>query len=459
MLHQGSPLYERLLDQVSTLPVIDCHEHMSGPDFMVRNREPIAWLCTGYLAGDLLSAGLEQRTAGLLLDEAVATEQKWPLFEPVWRRTQYSGYARVTLLAMEHAFGEPEMSLAALQRIRERLGERDEAFYWRLLDRENIRAIMLDALGWRAETVAAYLAGKKTFPERMRLMFPLRLFHVVAPSDEPSCHSWAGIQQVATWSGQDITSLDAFLEAVFIVLKTFQRRGAAGIKDQAAYFRSLQYEVTPKCDAERIFSRILNDPRTVLGWPDAKPLDDFLFHQYMRFAAELDMPVQIHTGTLAGILNRVSTANAGHLANVLELHQRVRFDLFHANWPYADDLLFFGKNYPNVRLDMCWAYMIDPVYSITFLRRAVTAIPHIKIHGFGGDHVDTPEYSVAHLHLARQCIAAALADLVAAHWLSEEEAVGVAADWLYNGPNEFFRLGCEPLALAAAERQVQGGLS
>jgi hypothetical protein len=51
---------------------------------------------------------------------------------------------------------------------------------------------------------------------------------------------------------------------------------------------------------------------------------------------------------------------------------------------------------------------------------------------------------VAHLRLARQVIASALADLVESGWLEEEEAVRLAADWLYNNPNRFYRLGLPP---------------
>ncbi len=185
----------------------------------------------------------------------------------------------------------------------------------------------------------------------MRLMFPLRLFHVIE-SDEANAHDLDGIQAIGGWADRHVTSLDEFLEAVFIVLRKGKERGAVGLKDQSAYSRSLSYDLVPRCDAERLFNRLLTDPRNALGWPEAKPLDDFLFHQYMRFARELDLPVQLHTGHMAGIWNRVDKADAGLLTQVLELHQGVRFDLFHGNWPEMGPLLFLGKNYPNVALDL-----------------------------------------------------------------------------------------------------------
>ncbi|PWH16226.1 MAG: hypothetical protein DDG58_10115 [Ardenticatenia bacterium] len=60
---------------------------------------------------------------------------------------------------------------------------------------------------------------------------------------------------------------------------------------------------------------------------------------------------------------------------------------------------------------------------------------------FGGDYFLSPEHSVAHLMLAREVIAAALADLIESGWLEEEETIGIAAGWLYNNPNRFYRLG------------------
>jgi predicted TIM-barrel fold metal-dependent hydrolase len=199
-----------------------------------------------------------------------------------------------------------------------------------------------------------------------------------------------------------------------------------------------------RSDAERIFNRLLTDPRSQLAWPNAKPLDDYLFHQFMRFARELDLPVQIHTGHLADTRNRVSQANAALLTPVLELHSAVQFDLFHGNWPYLGDFLFLGKNYPNAILDLCWAYVVDPLYSQELLRRAVMTVPHTKIHGFGGDYSVVPELVVAHLTIAREAIASALTDLVECGWLEEEEALHLAADWLYNNPNRFYGLGLPP---------------
>jgi uncharacterized protein len=447
MLHQPTPVFDRLLAQIADLPVIDCHEHafaeLFGPNGYARlpsPAEPIAALTNGYILGDFYNAGADHATCDLLQDASAPTERKWPIFEALWPKVEHTAYGRVTKLVLRDHYGEPELSLDALRRVGELLGPRDPAYHAQIFGQANIRLALTDVLGWRPELMSRYLSGSLNLPPHMRLMFPLRLFHVIQ-GDEANAHDLDGVQKIGGWADRHVTSLDEFLEAVFIVLRTGKERGAVGLKDQSAYSRSLSYDVVPRCDAERLFNRLLVDPRNALGWPEAKPLDDFLFHQYMRFARELDLPVQLHTGHMAGIWNRVDKADAGLLAQVLELHQGVRFDLFHGNWPEMGPLLFLGKNYPNVALDLCWLQIIDPLYAEELLRRAVVTIPHSKIHGFGGDYVDAPEYSAAHLTIAREVIASALADLVERGWLDEAQAVDIAADWLFNNPNRFFRLG------------------
>ncbi len=259
-------------------------------------------------------------------------------------------------------------------------------------------------------------------------------------------HSGDGINTLCSLANRHITSLDEYLDALFSICQRLVEKGAVGFKDQSAYNRVIDFELAPRADAERLFNRVLGDRRNSLGWPEVKPLEDFVFHQFMRFARDLDLPVQIHTGHMAGIYNRVDKTNAAHLAAVLELHKDVRFDLFHGNWPYLGDLLFLGKNYPNVSLDLCWLHIIDPEYAIQLLERSVMTLPHSKIHGFGGDYGDVPEYVAAHLQIARANIAAALARLVERGWLCEEEAIKLAADWLFNNPNRFFKLGFKEIS-------------
>jgi hypothetical protein len=440
MLHPRSDLFDRLHRHIQQLPVIDCHEHLMGPEARPPYKEPIAALVHGYVLSDLQAAsfGVPEAEFAWLGDPDVPTDKKWPLFERLWRATEHTAYARVTKLVLKSVYGEQEMTRAALERVAERLAAQDEAAYFRAIEGAGIRLMLVDVLGWLPKGLGSFLDGSKTFPAQWRLLISL-------PGLHPTTFSWTTIQTVETLADRYVTSLDEFLEAVFLVFQRCQERGVVGIKDQSAYERVLAFDLVTKARAEEQFNLLLSDPRNSLGWPDGKPLNDYLFHQYMRFARELNLPVQVHTGHMAGIRNRVDKTNAAQLASVLELHRDVRFDLFHGNWPYLGDLLFLGKNYPNVALDLCWLHIIDPDYARELLERAVLTLPHVKIHGFGGDYGDQPEFVAGHLQIARENIAAALAHLVERGWLSEEQAAGLAADWLFNNPNRFFNLGLEAI--------------
>ena len=437
MLYPKSSLYTRLLGQIQALPVIDCHEHMFGPEGRPAYKEPIAALTMGYMLSDLQSAafGIPGSDLQRLTEGDATTDERWPTFEKLWRATEHTAYARVTKLVLKNTYGvEGELNRAALDKVAEKLAAMDEAAYFRTIDQANIQAMLVDVTGWLPGGLGTFLNGKKTFPAKWRPMINIWCFHPIH-FDTNTINTYGAL------ADKHITSLDEFLEAVFSICQRCIERGAIGMKDQAAYERILAYDLPTHGEAEKQFNQVLADPRTGLGWPESKPLNDYLFHQYMRFARELKLPVQLHTGHMAGIRNRVDKTNAAYLASVLELHQDVRFDLFHGNWPYMGDLLFLGKNYPNVALDLCWLHIVDPAYAIELLERAVLTMPHTKIHGFGGDYGDAPEFSAAHLQIARQNIAAALTNLVEGSWLEEEQAVALAKDWLFNNPNRFFNLG------------------
>ena len=438
MLHSSSPLFNRLQDQIERMPVIDCHEHLMGPEGRPPYKEPIAALIYGYVHSDLASAsfGVPDRELQWLEDEDVPTGEKWPLFERLWRATEHTAYARVTKLVLRDVYGETELTRETLERVAAKLAGQDEATYFRIIDEAGIQVMLVDVLGWLPQGLDSFLEGRKRFPDKWRPMISLPAFH-------PTTLTWETIEAVGRWADRHITSLDEYLEAVFIVFQRCIERGAVGIKDQSAYERVLSYDLVPRAEAEKQFNLVLADPRNRLGWPAGKPLNDHLFHQYMRFARELDLPVQLHTGHMAGVRNRVDKTNAAYLASMLELHRDVRFDLFHGNWPYLGDLLFLGKNYPNVALDCCWLHIIDPDFASELLERSVLTLPHTKVHGFGGDYGDVPEFVAGHLKIARENIAGTLARLVERGWLEEEEAVRVAADWLFNNPNRFFKLGFE----------------
>lgn len=425
-------LFTELYSKIEELPVIDCHEHIIGPKNEVSKREPIASLISGYVQSDLLSAGISPKELDILNNNDIDTEKKWEIFERFWKQIQFTAYARVTKVIMKDIYNEEEFSLKSLTRIRDRIIQPTKESYDTLLDKANIKLILSDIL-WDLDALRRFLEG--TFPhyDRIRFLFSLPQFH-------NNVRSFDFIQKVGSLLDTHITSLDDYLEVVYGLLKKAKERGVVGIKDQSAYSRSLDYNLVTRYEAESLFNKVLSDPRNSLGWPEAKPLDDYLFHHFMSFARELKLPVQVHTGHMAGIRNRIEKTNAVLLSNVLELYQDVNFDLFHGNWPYIGEILFLGKNYPNVYIDFCWVNIIDPMYSEELYCRAILTLPHTKVNGFGGDYFDVPEYIVSHLKIAKENMARALVKLIKMGWIDEDSAINIARSWLFENPKRLFNL-------------------
>ncbi|MBN1349692.1 amidohydrolase family protein [candidate division KSB1 bacterium] len=432
-MHFKTDLYRRLRNQIEDISVIDCHDHTAGVAYGREWKEPIQSLIEGYFPADFISAGGE-KVLEFLRDPEKPTAEKWPVFEKIWKRTEFTSYARVPKLILKRFYGEDKMTLEALLRIKDKLVKpKDETFYHDTLKTAGIRCRLVNI--WI--DLKKYIRGELTLPEIDRLLVPLPGFHAIRNFD--------AIHQITSILDRHVTSLDEYVDCCHTIFAKMKDRGTIGMKDQSAYTRSIRFEPTAKYEAEVLFNKIVHNPRNNLGYPEAKPLDDYLFHCFMRSARDLDLPVQIHTGHMAGNYNDIVKTNAALFTPVLELHRDVKFDLFHGNWPYSGELLYLAKNFPNVHIDLCWVSFIDPVYSASLLSQSLVTVPHCKIHGFGADTGDMPEYIVLHLEISRDVIAYALTDMIQKDWIDEEEAIRIAKDWLFNNPNEFFKLGFDSI--------------
>jgi len=419
--------YEALREFCEETPIVDCHDHTGecGPKY----EDPIQVVRGGYFASDLWSA-LSDAENRVLEDSSRSLEERWPILDKAWRRTCHTGYARVTRKVLQKFYGVEELSLEALKSMEGRLVDlTDEKVFDGLLEEAKIVARVGDV--W--PDVRKVLDGSYKLSPRMRLAIGLPGYHDV--------RSYADVQDRVAPLGRTVTTLDEYVAACRKIFEGCKGFGAVAFKDQSAYSRRIDYGNPTRAEAEAVFNGFLADPNRVAGYPEGiRPLDDWLFHQFLRMAADLDLPVQIHTGHMAGIRNEISKTNAVSLTNVFALHREVRFDLFHANWPYGGELMFLAKNYPNVSIDFCWANIIDPVYCQRLFQQALSAVPHGKVHGYGSDFCGHADRAWAHAAIARDNIAWALSEMVDREYLGMDEARTVARMWLFENANRFYRL-------------------
>ena len=287
-------IYDEIRGYISELPVIDCHEHVRGWKFASQYTEPIASLILGYVQSDLKSVGVEEKQLAFLNDSVVCTEDKWPIFERLWRKIEFTGYARVTKLIMKKVYDENEMSIAALNRIGEKILDlRTKENYRNILEKAGIKC-RLTNIPYQYESINCeirdFLEGKFALDDYDRITIPIIMFHSCVGKEEAR---WA----VGSIVDREINSLDNYVDACREIFIRMKNKGAVAMKDQSAYSRILLYGNPTKAEAEKLFNFILEDPRRCLGWPQAKPLDDYIFNRFLEIAEDLDLPVQIHTGT------------------------------------------------------------------------------------------------------------------------------------------------------------------
>ncbi len=227
-------------------------------------------------------------------------------------------------------------------------------------------------------------------------------------------------------------NLDEYLSIVNSVLDIFKKKGAVCIKNTLAYSRTLYFEDISYEDASSIYNK-----QGELDWAERKKLEDFIFHHIIQQAIKLDLPVQIHTGYLAGNNSRLDNGQPMKLLNLFLRYPKVRFSIFHGGYPWTGDFVAIGKNFTNIHLDLVWLPQISKTEAVSTLHEMLDAVPYNKIM-WGGD-VSWIGDSIGSLELAKEVVATVLSERVDKGWMTEELAIEIAGRIFRDNARDFFR--------------------
>jgi len=423
MYKSNNPYFGEIRQYLDNIPVIESHEHYTqyeeAGDFL--------WfILNNYYWADYASAGGEG------FPNELSGKERYELFLKYYNKSKHTSYARGMIEGLRICWGVDNIdSYEQFQALEEKLKTRNASIYDETMEKLNIKAKVVDI--YDVPRFMSVINGEnKGYSKYCRFAFPLPEFHKI--------HSKQDLLKYNGYLNRAITCLDDYLESFDNFLQKCVDFGIVCFKDQTAYRRSIAYGNPTRDEAEKAFNAMMLNPREIIGDDRGRALDDWLFHYAMRKAANYGLPVQIHTGHMASIRNDIVKTNASHLIPSIEMHEKVRFDLFHGNWPYMDEYLYMGKNYPNVYLNLCWAQSIDPIYCVELMKRAVMTVPHSKIFAFGGD-TSMIEWVAGYLSQAKDNVAIALSELTDSGWLNIDEAKQIALDWFFNNPNDFYKLG------------------
>jgi hypothetical protein len=242
-----------------------------------------------------------------------------------------------------------------------------------------------------------------------------------------------------------VRTLDDWLEGFDRELDEAVASGIAGLKCALAYERSLAFASVPLAEARDAFAGAVaswerSGRAPLAATPLPLPAQDYVMHHQLRRAGERGLAYQFHTGLQEGNGNLLANSDPMLLNPLFLAHPGVRFDLFHAGWPFTEVATALCKNFPGVTVDMCWAHIISPVAARRALSGFLDALPFTKISAFGGDYLFV-DGVYGHLQIARGNAARVLAEKVREGAFSRSRALAVARAMFHDNPARIFGLG------------------
>lgn len=402
---------------------VDCHSHTwLRREYYAQGGYDLFSL-TSYFDRDILATVGEEAFKNY---KAAGNElEKWRQLKAVLRRARNVSYWRHNLVTYRGLFGlkDAELNDANWRRVNAaiRRQSKDPAWYEQVIVEKCKLETQVRNVPWFESWEPEY------FTAVLRMEQALHMHEAGAR---------AALERHLRVS---IHSLPALKDALARLTRDYVSRGAVGIKLAHAYERTLHSLPVAEPRAARLFARALTGRK--LAAPEVKELQDHIIFFLADLAREMKLVFQIHTG-VQGNWCHIPDSDPLLLIPLLKDFREVRFDLFHTGYPYARELGMLGKHFPNVWLNMAWAYVISLAASRQILAEWLDLVPGYRLLGFGSD-VIFPEMIYGHLEMARACVADVLAAKVKNDFLSREEALCLARKMFRDNALELYGLNAK----------------
>ena len=405
--------------------LVDTHEHLDREPRWVENGPDILQDIFGnYVVADLVTAGASPQGMTRLMDgKDPDIAGRFEGIRKAWEATQFTGYGEAVRLVAKHAYDIEELSGKALEsaqnknRVLREPGER----YRLLHDVANLDHTQTDDNIWACD------------PDDSGLDFFLYDL-----SWRSFCNAEIDPEQIEAETGvavTDIGSLKRGMEAIFAK----HAPTAIAVKSQHAYTRTLNWIERTDAEASTALAAVLRGEE--IDVETSLCLGDWCWARGVELTIEHNLPFKIHTGYYAGNDRMpVSRIPAGNMCELFARYLDAKFVLMHIAYPYNDELVALAKHYPNIWVDLCWAWSIDPYSSRDFLRRFIHAVPINKIFAFGGD-THWPTSAMAYAMQARNEITRALESEIADGYITEKHAMRIATQIMRDNQFACFDVG------------------
>jgi len=419
---------------IDRTPFVDTHEHLWEESVRVQALDQgeaskipapdIGMLFCHYTDSDMRVAGIPGDALSVAYRWDIAPQDKWKALEPYYLRAHNTGYMLNLRESVRLLYGEDDLRSENVDRVSEKMRGAIAPGYYRvaLRDVANIEYAQVNC-------IEGPIFGETEQPD------------LLAQDLSFAALSAAGNrEQLAAQAGVTLKGLDDWHAVIDWAFDTYGPRAIA-VKSQNAYARGLDHARVSAEDAAPLFERLLLDDDKVEA-AGRKAVEDHLFHYCVHKATEYELPVKLHTGYYAGH-NSMPLArlqgNPGEMCELCHMHADARFVFMHITYPYHDHIIAAAKQWRNAYVDMCWAWIINPVACVRFVKEFLGAAPACKLLAFGGDYRPV-EMVPGHAAIARRGLAQAITELVEDGWLRENDIEPLIVRLMRGNAHELFDL-------------------
>ncbi len=438
-----------LAAEIEKIGLVDTHEHLRLPFpknpgreiglfELFANNVPFPFRTNYYLRADLISAGMNPE---IWKGAPKSPRQSFRMTVPFLDHVRTSSYFLSFLLGLQEVYGfsgrlEKESEWLALDR-RVRKAYRDDGWEMFVLKKKAGLEKMFYCYGWKPES-DGFLQPV------LRMDNYLNLCYQVWPwlTEQRWPRGWEGDHKFTLAElGIRINGFDDYLASFDPIFRRAKAKGTVAVKIASAYNRSLEYRPVSLAAAGKIFSR--RNRRLTDG--ELRAFENALMPVLLKKCVDYDLPVQIHTGFLAGNATPTSLRgiNPFLLQNVLFDNPEARFVLFHAGYPHLRETLTLVKKFPHVHLDICWLPLISFSAARAFLGEALETVPANKIMWGGDSH--NVESILGAARFARRLVTGVLEEKIRRKEILPGRAAEIARGILRDNAIRLFRLaetGC-----------------
>jgi predicted TIM-barrel fold metal-dependent hydrolase len=211
-------------------------------------------------------------------------------------------------------------------------------------------------------------------------------------------------------------------------VKEHKRKGAVAIKSALAYERDIEVQPVSHQEAARIFDTGTTNPA------ERKQFGDFVLNLLAQKAAEYDLVFQVHTG-----LAVQTGSHPWRLAWLLDNNPGTVFDIFHAGYPWLDDVLGMATARQNIIVDSCWLPIISPSAAVRLFSEYAEVAWRADTLAWGGDNWHAEETYAAALTF-KDCLAKAVSEKVEGGYWTRRQGLRYAEGVMWRAASKLFKI-------------------